>query len=84
MSEHFQYLKEGLVADLVDRVMADYHLDLEKALTLSIPPKSSENSPTPPLRSTKRVRLISTPTSRMNSAEESFRQGAHKGLKSHV
>jgi hypothetical protein len=32
MSEHFQYLKEGLVADLVDRVMADYHLDLEKAL----------------------------------------------------
>ena len=32
MSEHFQYLKEGLVADLVDRVMVDYHLDLEKAL----------------------------------------------------
>jgi hypothetical protein len=32
MSEHFQYLKEGLVADLIDRVMADYHLDLEKAL----------------------------------------------------
>ena len=32
MSEHFQYLKEGLVADLVDRVMTDYHLDLEKAL----------------------------------------------------
>lgn len=32
MSEHFQYLKEGLVADLVDRVMADYQLDLEKAL----------------------------------------------------
>ena len=32
MSEHFQYLKEGLVADLIDRVMADYHLDIEKAL----------------------------------------------------
>ena len=32
MSEHFQYLKEGLVADLVDRVMTEYHLDLEKAL----------------------------------------------------
>ena len=32
MSEHFQYLKDGLVADLIDRVMADYHLDLEKAL----------------------------------------------------
>ncbi len=32
MSEHFQYLKEGLIADLVDRVMADYHLNLEKAL----------------------------------------------------
>lgn len=32
MSEHFQYLKEGLVADLVDRVMSEYHLDLEKAL----------------------------------------------------
>ena len=32
MTEHFQYLKEGLVADLVGRVMADYQLDLEKAL----------------------------------------------------
>ena len=32
MSEHFQYLKEGLVADLVDRVMTEYHLDLEKSL----------------------------------------------------
>ncbi|MCI5989524.1 MAG: hypothetical protein MRZ12_01540 [Bacteroidales bacterium] len=32
MIEHFQYLKEGLVADLVDRVMTEYHLDLEKAL----------------------------------------------------
>ena len=32
MSEHFQYLKEGLVADLVDRVMTEYHLELEKAL----------------------------------------------------
>jgi len=32
MSEHFQYLKEGLVADLVERVMTDYHLELEKAL----------------------------------------------------
>lgn len=32
MSEYFQYLKEGLVADLVDRVMTEYHLDLEKAL----------------------------------------------------
>ena len=26
MSEHFQYLKEGLVADLVDRVMTEYHV----------------------------------------------------------
>lgn len=34
MSEHFQYLKEGLIADLVDRVMADYQLDLEKALDI--------------------------------------------------
>lgn len=34
MSEHFQYLKEGLVADLVSYVMADYHLDLEKALDI--------------------------------------------------
>ena len=34
MSEHFQYLKEGLVADLVDRVMTEYHLDLEKALAV--------------------------------------------------
>jgi len=32
MSEHFQYLKEGLVADLVNKVMVDYHLDMEKAL----------------------------------------------------
>ncbi|MBR3286655.1 MAG: hypothetical protein IKI72_02415 [Bacteroidales bacterium] len=32
MSENFQYLKEGLVADLVARVMSDYNLDLEKAL----------------------------------------------------
>ncbi|MBP5539473.1 MAG: hypothetical protein J6X69_06590 [Bacteroidales bacterium] len=32
MSEHFQYLKEGLVADLVNKVMDDYHLDMEKAL----------------------------------------------------
>ena len=32
MSEHFQYLKEGLVADLVYRVMTESHLDLEKAL----------------------------------------------------
>lgn len=32
MSEHFQYLKEGLVADLVDHVMAEYHMDLERAL----------------------------------------------------
>lgn len=32
MSEHFQYLKEGLVADLVSRVMEDYHLDMKKAL----------------------------------------------------
>lgn len=34
MSEHFQYLKEGLVADLVDKVMEDYHLDMEKALDI--------------------------------------------------
>lgn len=34
MSEHFQYLKESLVADLVDLVMVDYHVDLEKALDL--------------------------------------------------
>lgn len=32
MSEHFQYLKEGLIADLVDHVMAEYHMDLERAL----------------------------------------------------
>ena len=32
MSNHFQYLKEGLVADLVDKVREDYHLDMEKAL----------------------------------------------------
>lgn len=32
MSEHFQYLKEGLVADLISKVMEDYHLDMEKAL----------------------------------------------------
>lgn len=32
MSEHFQYLKEGLVADLVGKVMEDFHLDMEKAL----------------------------------------------------
>ncbi len=32
MSGHFQYLKEGLVADLVAKVMEDYHLDMEKAL----------------------------------------------------
>ena len=24
MSEHFQYLKEGLIADLVNQVMTDY------------------------------------------------------------
>ena len=34
MSEHFRYLKESLVADLVDRVIVDYHVDLEKALDL--------------------------------------------------
>ena len=34
MSEHFQYLKEGLVADLVDHVMAEYHMDLERALVV--------------------------------------------------
>ena len=32
MSEHFQYLKEGLVADLVNQVMEDFHFDMEKAL----------------------------------------------------
>ena len=32
MSEHFQYLKEGLVADLVNQVMEYFHLDMEKAL----------------------------------------------------
>ena len=34
MSDNFQYLKEGLVADLIDRVMADYSFDLEKALDI--------------------------------------------------
>lgn len=34
MSEHFQYLKEGLIADLVNQVMADYNLGLEKALDI--------------------------------------------------
>ena len=32
MSEHFQFLKEGLIADLVGRIMADYNLDMETAL----------------------------------------------------
>jgi len=32
MSEYFQYLKEGLVADLVNKVMEDYHLGIEDAL----------------------------------------------------
>lgn len=32
MSEHFQFLKEGLIADLVGRIMADYDLDMETAL----------------------------------------------------
>ena len=34
MSDNFQYLKEGLVADLIGRVMADYSFDLEKALDI--------------------------------------------------
>lgn len=32
MSDTFQYLKEGLVADLVNKVMEDYHLDIEKSI----------------------------------------------------
>lgn len=32
MSEHFQFLKEGLTADLVNMVMTDYHMDIEDAL----------------------------------------------------
>lgn len=32
MSDYFQFLKEGLIADLVDRVMSDYHLDIEQAI----------------------------------------------------
>lgn len=32
MSEHYQFLKEGLTADLVDLVMANYHMDIEEAL----------------------------------------------------
>lgn len=32
MNKDFQYLKEGLLADLVDRVMVEYNLSLEKAL----------------------------------------------------
>lgn len=32
MSEHFQYLMEGLVADMIAKVMEDYHLDMPKAL----------------------------------------------------
>ena len=32
MSENFQFLKEGLIADLVGRLMTDYNFDMEKAL----------------------------------------------------
>ena len=32
MSENFQFLKEGLIADLVGRLMSDYNFDMEKAL----------------------------------------------------
>lgn len=32
MSEHFQFLKEGLIADMVGLIMADYNLDMETAL----------------------------------------------------
>ncbi len=32
MNGNFQYMKEGLVADLVSLVMADYCLDMEQAL----------------------------------------------------
>ena len=32
MSQHFQYLKEGLTIELVTHVMYDYQLDLVKAL----------------------------------------------------
>lgn len=32
MNDYFQFLKEGLIADLVDRVMADYNLDMEQAI----------------------------------------------------
>ena len=32
MSDQFQYLKEGLTADLISKVMEDYHLDVEKAM----------------------------------------------------
>lgn len=34
MNEQFQYLKEGLVSDLVDRVMIDCHTNLEEALDI--------------------------------------------------
>ena len=32
MSENFQFLKEGLIANLVGRLMSDYNFDMEKAL----------------------------------------------------
>ena len=32
MNDNFQFLKEGLISDLVSRVMEDYNLDMEKAL----------------------------------------------------
>ena len=32
MSANFQFLKEGLISDLVSRVMVDFNLDMEKAL----------------------------------------------------
>ena len=34
MSENFQFLKEGLIADLVGRLMSDYNFDMEKALDI--------------------------------------------------
>lgn len=78
MSEHFQYLKEGLVVDLVDRVMTEYHLDLEKALDVVYSSEISRNSPTLPPAFSKKARHTSTPTLKTNSEKEKFKQRVHR------
>ena len=77
MSEHFQYLKEGLVVDLVDRVMTEYHLDLEKALDVVYSSEISRNSPTLPPAFSKKARHTSTLTLKTSSEKEKFKQRVH-------